>query len=333
MGFSDLFKKKEKSKVIPIKNNNRLINKNFNGHISKDIFDLLWFGDGPYKNYEEDEDYSKEINVHGFKIKFSLGNKEPSLIYTREPIKKPENIDEIPGPDYFPSYSGLNPYQRWIYLDWLTDINKEINIGYVFTFYYGLERHLLTDKFDEAFDMILNLRKIHKNNSFLTYSLCSLIFSAMYKNRPDKLEDFLQSVTTDEFNSYSSLYLLAKYISTKKLNADELISISKSVGFTNHRYIKNEPDLFKKILNTVLVEMYSEPYLSIENFSLNNLPLVTVPLTANYSLPDKKRWAEIPNLSENTQFKEVVYSLLHGTHEAVKKTLREARKKGAKNIK
>lgn len=333
MGLFSLFNRNRKSESKNVTlNNNEIINKNFNDHISKNIFDLLWFADGPYKNYRED-DSSEEININGFKIKFSLGNNEPSLIYTKQPIKKPKNIDEISSPNYFPSYSGLNPYQRWIYLDWLTDINKEINIGYVFIFYYGLERHLLTDKFDAAFDMILNLRKIHKNNSFLTYSLCSLIFSAMYKKRPDKLEDFLQSLATDEFNSYSSLYLLAKYISTKKLNADELISISKSVGFTNHRYIKNEPDLFKKILNTVLVEMYSEPYLIIENFSLNNLPLVTVPLTANYSLPDEKRWAKIPNLSENTQFKEVVYSLLHGTHEAVKKTLREARKKGAKKIK
>lgn len=332
MGLLDLFKRKESSVNKDLaKNDNKLINKNFNGHISKDIFDLLWFADGPYKNYRE-EDSSEEININGFKIKFSLGNNEPSLIYTKQPIKKPKNIDEIPSPNYFPSYSGLNPYQRWIYLDWLTDINKEINIGYVFIFYYGLERHLLTNKFDEAFDMILNLRKIHKNNSFLTYSLCSLIFSAMYKKRPDKLGDFLQSLDIDELNSYSSLYLLAKYISTKKLNADELISISKSIGFTNHRYIKNEPNLFKKILNTVLVEMYSEPYLSIGNFSLDKLPLVTVPLTANYSLPDEKRWAKIPDLSQNSEFKDVVYSLLHGTHEAVKKALREARKKGSKKV-
>lgn len=315
-------------------NKNRLINKDFNGHISENVFDLLWFADGPYKNYKEDDNSSEEINVNGFRIKVSfLGSEEPSLIYTKEPIAKPKKIDEIPNPNYYPSYVRLNPYQKWIYLNWLTNPFKEINIGYVFIFYYGLERHLLAGKFEEAFDMILKLRKIHKNSSFLHYSSYALIFSSMYKRRADKLNEFLQSLDPNEITLFLPLYLLAKYTSTKKLSVDDLIHISKSVGFTNHRYIKNERNLFKKILNTILIEMYSEPYLNIENFSLDNLPLVAVPLTSNYSLPDEKRWTKIPNLSENAQFKEVVYSLLNGTHEAVKKALRDSRKKNSKEVK
>jgi len=56
------------------------------------------------------------------------------------------NINNIPRPDYYPTYAGLNPEQRWIYLNWLQNPSESINIGYVFLYYYGLERQLLFRK-------------------------------------------------------------------------------------------------------------------------------------------------------------------------------------------
>lgn len=335
MGFFDLFKEKTNNLVTINKNsssNSMIINNGFNGHISKEIFDLLWFADGPYKNYVNKDSF-QEINAGNIKIKISFSSsEEPSLIYTTYPVIKPINTNEIAKPNYFPSYKGLNPNQRWIYLNWLTNPLKKIDIGYVFIFYYGLERHLLAEKFDEAFDMIMSLRKVHKNNSLQSYSANALILASMYRNRPDRLQEFLEFLDPQEINSSLPLYLLSKYLFNKKLNTDEIIYLAKSVGFTNNRYIKNEPELFKKILTIVLIELYSEPYLSIKNFNLNDLPSSTVPLTANYSVPSEKRFVHIPNLSENKEFREIIFSLLNGTHEAVKKSLREARKKNSTKI-
>ena len=48
---------------------------------------------------------------------------------------------------YWPSYSELSPEQRRAYLDWLASGRSEpgIGIGYVFLFFYGLERRLFYD--------------------------------------------------------------------------------------------------------------------------------------------------------------------------------------------
>lgn len=49
---------------------------------------------------------------------------------------------------YWPSYSDISARCRATYLDWLADgaTNKNINIGYVFLYFYGLERRLFVDK-------------------------------------------------------------------------------------------------------------------------------------------------------------------------------------------
>ena len=59
---------------------------------------------------------------------------------------------------YYPSYKNLKAENRYVYLNWLRDVTAPIPIGYVFIFYYGLERHLLFGKFEQAFDMIVKLR-------------------------------------------------------------------------------------------------------------------------------------------------------------------------------
>jgi len=49
---------------------------------------------------------------------------------------------------YWPSYSDISARCRATYLDWLADgaTSKYINIGYVFLYFYGLERRLFVDK-------------------------------------------------------------------------------------------------------------------------------------------------------------------------------------------
>tara|TARA_R110001606_G_scaffold284220_1_gene432588 strand:- start:10348 stop:12939 length:2592 start_codon:yes stop_codon:yes gene_type:complete len=49
---------------------------------------------------------------------------------------------------YWPSYSDISARCRATYLDWLADgaTSKNINVGYVFLYFYGLERRLFVDK-------------------------------------------------------------------------------------------------------------------------------------------------------------------------------------------
>jgi hypothetical protein len=53
--------------------------------------------------------------------------------------------------NYYPNYSFITPEQRFTYLEWLASGRKDSNpdsreLGYVFIFFYGLERRLLVDK-------------------------------------------------------------------------------------------------------------------------------------------------------------------------------------------
>jgi hypothetical protein len=103
---------------------------------------------------------------------------EPSAIYTNLPIII-NNSKPVEKPGYYPSYRELDPIQKGNYLNWLTNPYNEIDIGYVFVFYYGLERHLLLGDFESAFETIIKLRNAHKNKSFLAYSLNAIILSSI----------------------------------------------------------------------------------------------------------------------------------------------------------
>lgn len=76
----------------------------------------------------------------------SGGDVEPALIDPRLQVspRAGTSEDNIP---YWPSYSRISPQHRAHYLQWLADGRSDptANIGYVFMFFYGLERRLLAD--------------------------------------------------------------------------------------------------------------------------------------------------------------------------------------------
>ncbi|MEW6514094.1 MAG: TerB N-terminal domain-containing protein [Pseudomonadota bacterium] len=77
----------------------------------------------------------------------SYGQTEPSLINPALKVTK-TNIDlGLRLTDYWPNYSECTPDARRAYLQWLADGRRapEANIGYVFLFFYGLERRVLVD--------------------------------------------------------------------------------------------------------------------------------------------------------------------------------------------
>lgn len=72
---------------------------------------------------------------------------EPSLIDPSLPVDGSNPDREGLHMGYWPSYSQIHPTSRAAYLEWLSTGRKHpnINIGYVFLYFYGLERRALAD--------------------------------------------------------------------------------------------------------------------------------------------------------------------------------------------
>ena len=72
---------------------------------------------------------------------------DAALISPSLPVDQ-ENVDRLgQSMSYWPSYSKIGPGNRAAYLEWLAEgrCNPDIYIGYVFLFFYGIERRLLYD--------------------------------------------------------------------------------------------------------------------------------------------------------------------------------------------
>ncbi|MBQ8971655.1 MAG: TerB N-terminal domain-containing protein, partial [Clostridia bacterium] len=147
-----------------------------------DLEGLIWFVDGKWKNCVDES-----INYDSTFIVRNNMRVEPSAIQTTLPISLPAEGDFVESLGYYPSYSGMSAVQRGKYLLFLCDPYQPIDIGYVFVLYYGLERFLITNDYQHAFEEILKLRDVHRNNSFQSYSSSALIYTAITKNRKDLL--------------------------------------------------------------------------------------------------------------------------------------------------
>ncbi|KFJ90745.1 Tellurite resistance protein TerB [Pseudomonas sp. 1-7] len=110
------------------------------------------------------------------------GPSEPSLINPK--LKVARGIVDISErlTSYWPSYGSISPEARRAYLQWLSSGRKapHANIGYVFLFFYGLERRVFVDaKTDQAAaaDIPIIIAEVErllsiygKNNSFNNYA-------------------------------------------------------------------------------------------------------------------------------------------------------------------
>ena len=206
------------SPFLPSTNTNALVVADHKLAVPERTAKLLFISDEVAPSHRSGIGISISFDIYDGEIHLEdqiLSPDEPSTIYTAMPIRRPDDPTLIPSPDYFPSYARLSPEQRWIYLNWLTDITQPINIGYVFIYYYGLERHLLIGDFDTAFDEIILLRQTHsENSSFDSYSRSALLNSALFRKRGSRLERLYRLARPERFNtvSYTHLTLPTKRI-------------------------------------------------------------------------------------------------------------------------
>ena len=291
-----------------------------NQRVPNDIIDILWFINGKYKNYSPN---LKKFTAHGYTFTIEMsGDIEPSVIDVTLPVHKPKNLMFVEALTYFPTYNNLNPEQRWVYLNWLKNIDNSVDIGYVFLFYYGLERYLFTDNYEIAFVTIIKLREHHKNNSFLSYSFNALLAALLFHKRVDL---FQKLIDISEDIEVSILYLYIKYMLNINIEANEIIEISSDIGFTNKRYIKSNYDLFIETLKNLLEQKYNINAYPVNTIDINKCNRDRQIIVANISLSPRE--ISIPNILTNTKLKQELYNLLQETHETVKNILKDNRSK------
>ncbi len=332
MGLFDFLKKKtDDTEVAQITKEKNVVQSDapalyFDGLTSNDkIFKLLWFADGKFKNYDPEQDNNIIFENELFRITFSF-NIEPSLLSGKLRVKQPSSVNVNESIGYYPSYEKLSLEQRWIYLNWLKDIRQQVDIGYIFIYYYGLERHLLYGNYQDAADVILLLRKYHKNNSFQFYSVSALLLAAILHKDEDVLK---RTLATSIGNYPNNMFLIAKYLMKKDVTPEEIITMASSVGFKNKRYINQYPDMFKDMLFSKLKAEFGKGVYPVYNLDAE-FEFKDELVFANMSLPPNTRSPSLPAIIDNPVFKDSIMQLLSSTHAELKEKLAQMRKEGIK---
>lgn len=212
---------------------------------------------------------------------------DPSTIYVHLPISEDFNVPALP---YWPHYIELTSGQRFQYLTWLRNVEQPIDMGYVFLYYYGLERQLLIGNFDKAFDEIIKLRNFHDNKSFQKYSENALVHSAIMRDRTDRLIDLHERT---EISGYSNAMFLLAYNAGLDLGEEQLILIFYKAFTTSRKAIKENKPLFIECLTNKLVERYGRAAFSFKDYDISRVKSITTLRFANYSFPTEIQQVEI----------------------------------------
>jgi hypothetical protein len=331
MSLFNISKKSSNLPEVSKTDNNSVIQFHPSFKLHDDLNGLVWIGDGPYKNYSSDAAKKNTFELDGIRLVISFMHQdEPSLIFTKQKIEIPENEQSIERPPYFPSYSDLTPEQRWIYLKLLSNpYDNTIDIGFVFILYYGLERHLLSADYINAFKVILKLRDVHTNKSFQSYSANALVLTSMLHKKGELALEFINSLDkAHELVFSDNLFLICYYSFNLPLVAKDIMRMAKTFEFTNNNYIKKNPELFEESLKDIMIERFGKDNIMINDYitksELNKIKTQDVPIFANMSIIEKTY--PVPMLNENFKLKKEMNILLETAHEVTKKKVSVIRK-------
>ncbi|MCL2723602.1 MAG: TerB N-terminal domain-containing protein [Polyangiaceae bacterium] len=115
-------------------------------------------------------------------VSSSTAGADASTIITSLPVGDASRAAPLP---YWPSYAEADPDQRARYLDWMARgrVDREIEIGYVFIFFYGLEWRALREgvDVDVAVEQVEQLLEFHgrQSVSFRGYASAFITFAAV----------------------------------------------------------------------------------------------------------------------------------------------------------
>ncbi len=143
--------------------------------------------------------------------------------------------------DYWPSYDSITPKSRVAYLEWLASdrSDPETCIGYVFLYFYGIERRLLVDDRNGAVPcnereaLVLELKRLKNiyghNRSFNSYATSFLSYLWVINHQNDNEQpsnDLL--VAKRNFTSVFKFLLASSVQNGKPVNEDLALAWVKS---------------------------------------------------------------------------------------------------------
>jgi len=263
-------------------------------------------------------DYEFIISCHTYSLLFTnseTGNcttalEQKNYINCNLPVKAPKNIKTIRKLDYFPSYDRLSPQQRWIFLNWLQNIENPIGIGYVFIYFYCLCEKLDGDKFELAFNEILRIAQIHKNRSLSAYSH-SALFNSILRNERFNLLGLLYECA--DMKGIANHEVFFWYDNFGKFPIKVIIGIIHSI----------RPNLNTNYINGKFAFLYEKLLLRHINKN-NNATMYPVKTKIDYDILNSV--LDIPDILYNIEFIREMTELHDLIHEETKITLRTIRK-------
>lgn len=144
----------------------------------------------------------------GSGLRAASGDIEPALIDPRHAVARAKSDLAERQMDYWPSYSSISSSARSAYLDWLATGRSDphADVGYVFLYFYGLERRALVDALSDpaaSADLpaieaeVKRLLSIYGHNrsfrryasSFLEYLLAQRVEESIDPNNPPASTD------------------------------------------------------------------------------------------------------------------------------------------------
>ncbi len=132
---------------------------------------------------------------------------------------------------YWPSYHALSPGGRRTYLDWLAGgRTTRVGIGYVFIFFYGLERRLFVDNARAELDVIIAeverlLAQYQDNHSFHGYAKRLLTAARLVRSAAAQAPELSPDLRAGDWEMPLSVrrYLGGKLAAGEALQADDCL--------------------------------------------------------------------------------------------------------------
>lgn len=214
-----------------------------------------------------------------------------------------------------PSFYSLDKYQRAYFIDFLKKpFEKAINISIAFLLYYNVERMLFTSKGELAYEFLIKLYNVNRdNNNFCHYVGSSLYSYCVNNSFIDKIKDLID-------NNIIKCDYLSKIRIDKKITAEDIIENKHNAGWNNYNYIKKDRNKFIEVLEKIIEEQYGSKKIEVERiWTKDEIENFKKQKDYNYSFINfQNKSINSYNGLNNKKFYKIVYKLLKKTHNFIK---------------
>jgi len=275
----------------------------------------------PYRNFAFYLYKDEHGDTKADKTKELIEIPDPSIIYAHLPIIENYHAENLPP---LPNYIDMSPQQRFTYLNWLKNIDRPIEDGYMLLYYYGLERHLLVGNFEKAFHQIIRLRRVHKNRFFQLISEMALIHSSIFRERLDMLADLHEKT---EITGFSNTHLWLAHTLKEDISVERLLVIFHRAFKLSRKPLKENFTLLEDCTREILNDTYGYNGFPIKDYNISHVKTIVEYRYANYTFPNEIKIVDVPDFFQCKHFLTDVEHVFRLSYEKYKKQRAFERKK------